>query len=189
MTCSKPDRIPCNWRRFVNVIVSSMVEADAVLEVSDGILDLGVAVGPHRELSPGPSMAHPAHGLPQEVGGAPNSVGPALAQPRHQHLSGAGGDGQQRVIAPLASVTMVTCPLLGQSIGLADGRVQVDGQRPFAGSRTSGPGPGQQLPAHPIQLADVAPPDLRGVTFHQQALAEVRRDCRQGIAPAYLRPG
>ena len=61
------------------------------------------AVGPHRELSPGPSMAHPAHGLPQEVGGAAGGVGPALAQPRHQHLSGAGGDGQQRVIAPLAS--------------------------------------------------------------------------------------
>ena len=41
----------------------------------------------------------------------------------------------------------------------AHGGVQVDGQRPFAGSRTSGPGPGQQLPAHPIQLADVAPPE------------------------------
>ena len=77
-------------------------------------LEVGIeaAVGPHRELSPGPSMAHPAHGLPQEVGGAPNSVGLALAQPRHQHLSGAGGDGQQRVIAPLASVTMVTRPSL-----------------------------------------------------------------------------
>ena len=135
-------------------------EADIHLAADD---DQGVgieaAVGPHRELSPGPSMAHPAHGLPQEVGGAPNGVGPALAQPRHQHLSGAGGDGQQRVIAPLASVTMVTRPLLGQSVGLAHGRVQVDGQRPFAGSRTSGPGPGQQLPAHPIQLADVATPE------------------------------
>ena len=72
-------------------------EADIHLAADD---DQGVgieaAVGPHRELSPGPSMAHPAHGLPQEVGGASNSVGPALAQPRHQHLSGAGGDGQQQ---------------------------------------------------------------------------------------------
>ena len=28
-----------------------------------------------------------------------------------------------------------------------------------AGSGPSGPGPGQQLPAHPVQLADVAPPE------------------------------
>ena len=94
-------------------------EADIHLAADD---DQGVgieaAVGPHRELSCSPSMAHPAHGLPQEVGGAPNGVGPALAQPGHQHVAGAGGDGQQRVIAPLASVTMVTRPLLGQSVAL-----------------------------------------------------------------------
>ena len=41
---------------------------------------------------------HPPHRLPQEVG----SVA-ALPQPGHQHVAGAGGDGQQRVIAPLAS--------------------------------------------------------------------------------------
>ena len=39
--------------------------------------------------------------------------------------------------------------------------VQVDGQRSVivqrSGSRPSGPGPGQQFPAHPIQLAGVAP--------------------------------
>ena len=45
--------------------------------------------------------------------------------------------------------TMVTRPLLGQSVGLAHGRVQVDGQRPFAGSRTSGPRPGTATPGSP----------------------------------------
>ena len=54
------------------------------------------------------NLVFPAHGLPQEVGGTPNGVGPALAQPRHQHVAGAGGDGQQRVIAPLASDTAPT---------------------------------------------------------------------------------
>ena len=54
---------------------------------------------------------------------------------------------------------MVARPFLGQSVGRADGGVQVDGQRRVAGSRPSRPGPGQQLPAHPIQLADVAPPE------------------------------
>ena len=38
------------------------------------------AVGPHRELSPGPAVAHPPHRLTQEVGGATGGVGPALAE-------------------------------------------------------------------------------------------------------------
>ena len=115
------------------------------------------AVGAHRELHPCPGMANPPQRLPQEVGGAPGGVGAALAQPGHQHLAGAGGDGQQRVIAPLASVAIVARPLLGQSIGLADGGVEVDGQRRVAGSGSGGSGPGQQFPAHPVELADVAP--------------------------------
>ena len=101
----------------------------------------------------------PTHRFPQEVGGAPSGVGAALAQPRHQHVAGSGGNGQQRVIASLAGVAVVVRPLLGQTVGLADGGVQVDGQRPVAGSGPSRPGPGQQLPAHPVQLADVAPPE------------------------------
>ena len=49
--------------------------------------------------------------------------------------------------------------LLGQSVGLADGGVQVNGQGPVAGSRPGRPGLGQQLAAHPVQLADIAPPE------------------------------
>ena len=71
------------------------------------------------------------------------------------------------MIAPLAGVAVVACPLLGQPIGLADGGVQVDGQGPVAGSGPSGPGPCQQLPAHPVQLTDVAP-------------AEAAQECAQG---------
>ena len=117
------------------------------------------AVGAHRELSSGASVAYPPHRLTQEVSGAPSGVGPALAQPGHQHVAGSGGDGQQRVIALLAGVAMVAGTLLGQTVCLADGGVQDDGQRPVAGSGPSRPGPGQQLPADPIQLADVAPPE------------------------------
>ena len=93
------------------------------------------------------------------MGGAPSSVGPALPQPRHQHVAGASGNGQQRVIAPLAGVAVVACPFLGQTVSLADGGVQVDGLGPVAGSGPSRPGPGQQLPADPIQLADMSPPE------------------------------
>ena len=54
-------------------------EADLRL-ATDGGHGVGVeaAVGPHRELSLGPGMAHPSHGLPQEVGGAPSGIGPAF---------------------------------------------------------------------------------------------------------------
>ena len=87
-----------------------------VLAHGDGVADLRLAadgddgvgieaaVGPHRELAPGAGVAHPSHCLAQEVGGAPGSVGAALAQPGHQHVPGAGGHGQQRVIAPLAGI-------------------------------------------------------------------------------------
>ena len=93
------------------------------------------------------------------MGGAAGGVGPALAQPGHQHVSGAGGDGQQRVVVPLAGIAVVAGALLGQSVGLADGGVQVNGQGPVAGSRPGLPSPGQQLAAHPVELTDVAPPE------------------------------
>ena len=84
-------------------------------------LDHGVgiktAVGPHRELSLGPGVAHPAHRLPQEVVSAPGGIGPALTETGHQHLSGAGGHSQQRVIAPLAGVAVMAGALLAQAVG------------------------------------------------------------------------
>ena len=90
------------------------------------------AVGPHGKLSGGPSVAHPSHRLPQEVGGAPGGVGPALPEPGHQHVAGARGDGEQRVIAPLAGIVVALRTLLGQAVGLANGRIKVDGQRIIA---------------------------------------------------------
>ena len=119
------------------------------------------AVGRHRELSPGPSMSHPPHRFTQEVGGAPNGVGAALAQPGHQHVAGSGGHGQQRVIAPLAGVAMVARPSLGQSIGLAVGRIQVDGKRRVAGSGPSSPCACEQPAAYAVEVTDVPQRKLR----------------------------
>jgi len=117
------------------------------------------AVGPQGELAFGSGVADPAHRLPQEVGGAPGGVGPALAEPGQQHIAGAGGHGQQRVIATLPLAVMLAGSFLGPAIGLAIGGIQVDGQRSVARSATGGPGPRQQFPAHPVQLADMAPPE------------------------------
>ena len=148
-------------------------------------------------------MSHPPHRFTQEVGGAPNGVGAALAQPGHQHVAGSGGHGQQRVIAPLAGVAMVARPSLGQSVGFADGGIQVYCQRPVTGSRTSGPGPGQQFPAHPIQLADLPPPETAqegaqgGWRFYRAAQGAGRPPGAQRISivdavappPAQTQPG
>ena len=66
-------------------------------------------------------------------------------------------EGQQRVIAPGAGVAVVAGALLGQAVGLADGRIEVDGKWRVAGSGSGLPCLCQQLAAHPVQLADVAP--------------------------------
>ena len=59
-------------------------------------------------------------------------------------------DGQQRVIAPRTGVAVVAGALLGQSVGLADRRIKVDGEWCVPRSCSGLPGPGQQLPAHPV---------------------------------------
>ena len=158
------DGCPVRLGYGLDEIAQALVLADG-----DGVADIPVAaggqhgvgveaaVGSHRELSGGPSVAYPSHRFTQEVGGAPSSVGAARTQPSHQHVAGSRGNGQQRVIAPLAGVAVVARALLGRTVGFTDGGVQVDGQRPVAGSGSSGPGPGQQLPAHPIQLANMTP--------------------------------
>ena len=94
-----------------------MADGDGVADIhlaadGDHAMSVEPAVGPHRESSTGPGVAHPAQRLPQEVGGAPGGVGPALPQPGHQHIPGAGGHGQQRVISPFAGIAVVSRALL-----------------------------------------------------------------------------
>ena len=80
-----------------------------------------------------------------------------LPQPGHQQLSGADGHSQQRVVAPPVGVAVAAGALHGLAVGLADGGVQVDGQRLLAGTGPCVPSYGQQLPADPVQLPHVAP--------------------------------
>ena len=115
------------------------------------------AVGAHRELPARSGSAHPAHCLTQEVGGAAGGVRAALAQPRHQHLAAAGRNREQRVIAARARVAGLAGALLGEAVGLAERRVEVDRERRVAGSRPGRPGAGEQLAADAVELADVAP--------------------------------
>ena len=95
-------------------------EADLHLAADgDRSVVVEAAVGVHRELTRGSTVAHRSHGFTQEV----SCVSPAPAQSRHEHIAGSGPGspslGQQRVIAPLASVAVMTRLFLGQAVGLA----------------------------------------------------------------------
>ena len=124
-------------------------EADIQLAAGgdDGV-GIEAAVGPH--LPTGTGAAYPTHRLPQEVGSAPSGVGPALAQPGHQHVAGASGHGQQRVIAPLAGVAMVSRPLLASPwvSQMVESRSMVNGPSP-------GPAPAAQARASSSRLTRV----------------------------------
>ncbi|MCY4558527.1 MAG: hypothetical protein OXF79_19560 [Chloroflexi bacterium] len=66
------------------------------------------------------------------------------------------------MIASLAGVAVALRALLAQPVGLVHLRrmeSQVDGQRISARAGASGPASGQRLPGHPIELADMAPPE------------------------------
>ena len=57
-------------------------EIHLAADCDDGV-GVEAAVGPHRELSCGPGVAHPSHSFTQEVGGASHGVGAALPEPGH----------------------------------------------------------------------------------------------------------
>ena len=61
------------------------------------------------------------------------------------------------MVAPDTAVAVVQGGLLSEAVGLADGRVEVDGQRLGARTRTRCPSSAEQLPTHPVELVHVAP--------------------------------
>ena len=101
--------------RRLGVLTQGDGVADALaLAGGDDVAVVEAAVGPHGELTRGPGVAHAAHRLPQEVIGAPSSVGSTLAQSGHQRVPGTRSDGKQRVIAPHASVVVPLGAFPGQ---------------------------------------------------------------------------
>ncbi len=63
----------------------------------------------------------------------------------------------ERVIAPHVVVGELAPTLLGQSVGLVDGRVHVVGQGLVAWSCSHRPGPGQELTRDGVELSGVPP--------------------------------
>ncbi len=91
------------------------------------------------------------------MGGASDGVGAALAQTGHEHVARAGRHREQGVIAPDVGVAVVEGALLLEPVRLADRRVEVDRERCGTGARTGSPGPGEEVAADGVELADMAP--------------------------------
>ena len=94
------------------------------------------------------SIGHPSGGRRRPRLAPPSHAGSGRRPGRSRAIS------TSPVVAPGAGVAVVA----GALLGIADGRIEVDGEWCVAGSGPSRPGPGQQLAAHPVQLADMAPP-------------------------------
>ena len=160
------------------------------------------AVGPHSELPAGPTVANPPHR--QEVGGAAGGPGPRAAGTSARRRFRRRW--QQRVIAPGAGVAVVAGTLLGQSVGLADRRIQIDGEgasrvqrrpsRPSSNSRSPGPVGGRggnceygwRAPCHTTQGAG-CPAGAQHIGVVKVAARQ--RRCHQVIilSPVLARPG
>ena len=112
-------------------------------------------VGPQGELSCCSRAPDPPDPLAQEVGGAPDRVGPALAQARHQDVARAGGDREEGVVAAHLGVPVVEGTLLSEAVRLADRRVEIDREWLGSGSSAGRPGPGKEMPADGVERSDV----------------------------------
>ena len=159
-----PVRLGYGLYQVPQVLAQADGDGEADFHLGAG-LDHGVgveaAVGPHRELTLGPGVAHPAQRLPQEMSRSPGGIGPAppgdgpSAPHRCRQPRPAAGDSPAGRCSP--GLDLAAGALLAQTISLADSGINIDGQGPVAGSGPSGPGPGQQFPAHPVQLPHVPP--------------------------------
>ena len=145
------NRRPGIFRYRLDEIVQAFVLADGdgeahVHPAADGYhaMSIEAAVGPHSEPPAGPGVAHRPT-VSRRKWAAPRAV---LARPSRSRAISmspvpAATASQQRVIAPGAGVAVVAGALLGQSIGLADGLVQVmvkgelPGPAPVAHARAS----------------------------------------------------
>jgi hypothetical protein len=122
----------------------------------DGV-GIEAAVRAHGELAAGAGMPDPPDRLSQEVGGTPDGGRPSLAQARHQHVARARRDREQGVVAAHLGVPVVEGTLLLEAVRLADRRVEVEREGRRAGAGAGSPCPGEEVPAHRVELADMAP--------------------------------
>ena len=83
-------------------------------------------------------------------------MGVAAPQPGPDDLVGARHGGQKGVKATHVGVTEPGA-LLGQPVGLTNGGIDIDGDRPVAGAGPRRPGPTDGLVEHPVQLGHVSP--------------------------------
>ncbi len=74
-----------------------------------------------------------------------------------EDVPGPGGHREEGVIAADPGIPVVDGTLLRQTVRLADRRVEVDREGVGPGSRSCCPGPGEEMAADGVELADVTP--------------------------------
>ena len=154
-------------RRSRGVLADRDAEADLPRPADrDHLGRVEAGVGPDRQLTAGPGVSDPGDRLVQEVSGPTGGVGPAFAQAGHEHVARPGGDREQRVIAADVGIGVVPGTLLLEAVGLADRRVEIDRERFTARTGAGRPGPGEELAADPVELADVAPAEAAQERAH-----------------------
>ena len=74
--------------------------------------------------------------------------------------------------------------LFGQTVGLVDGGVDVDGERLLTRAGTGRPGPTQQFARHHVELTGMAPGEAAQETSRASTAPAPRGRARLGVAPA-----
>ncbi len=123
----------------------------------DDLVVVEARVGAQADRPAGASPPRAADRLGHEAGRAAAGVGHPFAQAGAEHVAGAGHGGQQRVVAALAVAVDPGRALLVEPVGLAVGRVDVDGHRPWSGPGAGRPRPPQRLLGDLVELAGRAP--------------------------------
>ena len=131
-------------------------EADVHLPTGrDQLRSAEAAVGAHRELTRRSRLTRPI--VSTRKCAAPARCWRVLRAGAHEDVAGAGGHCEEGVIALHAGVPVVRGALFGQPVCFADRRVKIDREGVGARSGTRRPGAGEELPAHPVELAHLAP--------------------------------
>ena len=102
-------------------------------------------IGPQRELAARPRRSYPVEHLCHEAGRAPGRMRIAAPLAHPEHLPAARGGRQERVEPPHGGVTKAR-PFFFEAVGLANTRVDVDGERACRPARPPLPMPFSTAP-------------------------------------------
>jgi hypothetical protein len=121
------------------------------------LLVVEARVGPQGEGPGGFGPPDPLHRLRDETGCPAGGMGRASAQAGMEYFPAPRGHGEQGMVAAYVGVGESVPPGLLQAVGLADGGVDVYGERRVSRSGAGRPGAGEESAGDRIELQGVPP--------------------------------